>query len=651
MTVADDARERWPLSVAPASQIQAWLKSLGYELMARTQGFSECLVSRGDERWLGRGLSEEEALADALRQMCPSNLARKLFCLLGEPIEAKPKEVSAKNASDDVKASSTEVTGPANAETPPVATRPMQASSPEHGVAPGEALVAREVEPESPLDTQRLKRFPAPPPVPLKAPSPESLEALKALEELLETRTPDIFVAASPLVRTTLISFVTRARAIADKGLLGDTEYTRNIASTLGKLAKRLWPGQLRCLQLMSTPLAAGADLGLPDGGKLHDWEEAADKAEEAIEALRAKHEADGLDEFGWADSGACHPAPTEPSTRLDRIRQSMVELFGSFLELPSDAVRTGLQTRPAEYQPKLEQWAKELRWLRVHVDSPVLWGEAFGRLRWAVATMPQDFRRLLEDLLDESYRPTQTWPAELGQNPLKSQYKKRKKELMRSRPTGPEATREKVVPWLAEAFELTEVLPISVLAQRVSDWADLIGSLRDDEQLRDRRFRRRLKDLQDALGARSSEDSSPVESVDTDVDVVHTDSAVLDVDEGRVDYERLLQEVKEKTDGKRALFVSNRADPGLKEQLQTGLGLEVTWVEINPRRIDAKVESVRQGTFDLVLSATGFQGHRVDVDLGRATRTAGRHYIRVNRGRFKTCVLAIGREFGLRAA
>jgi dihydrolipoamide dehydrogenase len=49
------------LSVAPASQIQAWLKSLGYELMARTQGFSECLVSRGDERWLGRGLSEEEA--------------------------------------------------------------------------------------------------------------------------------------------------------------------------------------------------------------------------------------------------------------------------------------------------------------------------------------------------------------------------------------------------------------------------------------------------------------------------------------------------------------------------------------------------------------------------------------------------------------
>src|SRR6478609_6506449 len=51
----------------------------GYYVMFRTQAWSECLVTHGDERWLGRGVTDDESLEDALRQMLPSHCARELF--------------------------------------------------------------------------------------------------------------------------------------------------------------------------------------------------------------------------------------------------------------------------------------------------------------------------------------------------------------------------------------------------------------------------------------------------------------------------------------------------------------------------------------------------------------------------------------------
>jgi hypothetical protein len=52
--------------------------------------------------------------------------------------------------------------------------------------------------------------------------------------------------------------------------------------------------------------------------------------------------------------------------------------------------------------------------------------------------------------------------------------------------------------------------------------------------------------------------------------------------------------------------------------------------------------------SYDLVMSATGFQGHSIDATLGRETKACGLPYVRVNRGRLTTCVRALARQFGL---
>jgi hypothetical protein len=52
------------------------LRSAGYDVVFRRHGWTECLVFHADERWLGRGVTDDDALDDALHQMLPSRLAR-----------------------------------------------------------------------------------------------------------------------------------------------------------------------------------------------------------------------------------------------------------------------------------------------------------------------------------------------------------------------------------------------------------------------------------------------------------------------------------------------------------------------------------------------------------------------------------------------
>ena len=77
-------------------------------------------------------------------------------------------------------------------------------------------------------------------------------------------------------------------------------------------------------------------------------------------------------------------------------------------------------------------------------------------------------------------------------------------------------------------------------------------------------------------------------------------------------------------------------------------LGITITWCDGSLRRVQAQCERIKGGSYNLVLSATGFQVHGVDSALARASSTAGVPYVRVNRGRPVACVQAIAREFGL---
>jgi hypothetical protein len=119
-------------------------------------------------------------------------------------------------------------------------------------------------------------------------------------------------------------------------------------------------------------------------------------------------------------------------------------------------------------------------------------------------------------------------------------------------------------------------------------------------------------------------------------------------VDEPVAEHAALAALVRSRTQGKKALFVSNREDPELGTRLEELLGIEITWCDGSLRRVQAQCERIKGGSYDLILSATGFQVHGVDSALARAASSGDVPYVRVNRGRPVACVQAIAREFGL---
>jgi hypothetical protein len=67
------------MTSTPHQMLRDFLHEAGYRVLFRKRGWIECLVSSGQERWIGREATEEQALRDALRQMFPSGAARDLL--------------------------------------------------------------------------------------------------------------------------------------------------------------------------------------------------------------------------------------------------------------------------------------------------------------------------------------------------------------------------------------------------------------------------------------------------------------------------------------------------------------------------------------------------------------------------------------------
>ncbi len=705
-------------TVAPQT-MRLLLERAGYCFVLREAGWHECLVSAERERWIGRGVTADDALSDAFNQLLPSNLARFLLTqtvLSAQPLvgltpapthqvlpphtsafapstfapaqHAPPREPTrlpeAAPVSHAAHAWTTQFTAPTQqAHAAPSATgadptllsdslSPVPPGSLPPGLAAvipiagalvsstnpnlGAVITGRIVGPTVPhrplaegaVSTQpRLKTSAAPPaPAVSSRRTDEDIAELEVLDDRLKALLPDLAGFSRDLQRLGFIAFIARARHIGFRTADARVDQlVRRIAGRLGELAQQFWPGSVRALQIRATPLQAGADMGLPEGGKLHDWAEAAEAAERLVEERRATLEDERLDEAGWADYDRCFPGPNDPEARLEMVRNAMEKLFGKLDHPSSTEADRELQTAGDKHVGELVRWARELRWLRPHVEDRVRWGQAIGRLRWASTRLPRDHRMQLETALDEQHRPHKIWAAELGEDPVAKQKKKLRKALLQKKPEGDKATPEAVSDWLAEAFELGDAFTTSEIAERIPDWNATVLALPTDEAPdRDRKYRRRLKLLQDEVDRRERGVTNPTEATDEPIELV----LGLDHDEGDLAFRRLLERVREKVSGKNALFVSNRADPLLKEKLERELGIDIEWAEIDPRRLQARIESVRQRTFDMVLSATGFQGHSVDATLGRETKACGLPYVRVNRGRLTTCVRAIARQFGL---
>ena len=643
----DGAIGDWAWSEA---ELNALLASHGYVWSVRESGWFECLVSRDRERWRGSGLTAAAALQDAVGQMLPSALARRLATrprvLVPTPSVLVPKAAAPEVVPSNGAHAVANVTPPDEA----LVIVPLASdASPLAAVALLPAAIAATPSPvvEPVVSESRLKRFPGPPAVAMRR-SDDDVAELEVLDERLRALLPELAGFSRDLQRLGFIAFIARARHISQRTSDPRVEtIVRRIAGRLGELAEQFWPGSVRALQLRATPLQAGADMDLPDGGRLHDWAEAAEAAERLIEEKRLTLDKRGLDDAGWGDLERCFPAPNDPEARLEVLRNAMEKHFGRLdQKSPSDTDRE-LQHGADKFVVELVKWGKELRWLRPHVEDRIRWGQAIGRLRWAATRLPRDHRPMIDMVLHEEYRPSKPWAHELGEDPVAKAKKKLRKALLQKKPEGDKATPEAVSRWLGEAFDLGDGFSTAEIAERITEWNAIVLGLPNDETVdKDRKYRRRLKLLQDEIERRQRGDA-PGEAASSEAEA-EGEVQALEPDEGDLAFRRLLARVRERIEGKSALFVSNRADPMLKERLERELGVQIDWAEIDPRRIQSRIESVRRMSYDLVMSATGFQGHSIDATLGRETKACGLPYVRVNRGRLTTCVRALARQFGL---
>lgn len=112
-----------------------------------------------------------------------------------------------------------------------------------------------------------------------------------------------------------------------------------------------------------------------------------------------------------------------------------------------------------------------------------------------------------------------------------------------------------------------------------------------------------------------------------------------------------VIRRVRAALAGKRVLVVSNRKDPQLKKTLEEALGLEVKWVVIpqgGGRKIRGVVESIKRGTYDVIIALTGFMTHGTGNALRGAAQRGGAQYVAAGRGRLTEAMGAIDRDLGL---
>jgi hypothetical protein len=372
----------------------------------------------------------------------------------------------------------------------------------------------------------------------------------------------------------------------------------------------------------------------------LATWAAAADYAERALrEHLQAALNARS-DEDGWADADKLEPAPAKAVELLRDLRAQLdarIERDGFF-------PKRHPQIEPAD-GPLLIAAAQRLRWLRRATSDDAGWGEAMGRLRWLLPACP-GARERLEDLLSAAYVPAAPWADILLGPELEARRRARIAEIASRVPQRP-VERELLVAWIREAVDLLGNPQLAALLVPIrGEVGAAVEHLRDGA---DRRMRRRIDGLLERLESLGDAEAARLRSGIASEDGAPSTPLLATSTEARPDARAaLVARVRPHTERQRAVLVSNRLDPMLQDALEEELGLRVTPAEATPRRLRAVCERIRAGSYELVLSATGFQDHSTDAALKRATRAANIPLVRVDRGRPLACVRALARELNL---
>ena len=634
--------------------LQDFLVERGYSIAVRQDGWVSLLIRRGEERWVGDGADEADALADAVLKMFPSNLAWELLgdalaeahALAGLGDSPPPHE-----AAEDAPALEQHLVQE-DAPEPFVdeaAAGVLDSGGQDEGPEPDEATTA-DHEPAAAaerLDDTKVHIGSAPSLGPAVSTAPvsrapqvralpnlsvdEALEGITTLSETIDALLPEIAWMSPLYVRLQLTAWLGRARHLQE-----ETQHAyevelavRRLAGRLGGVSKRWWPGSVPALQLSTTPhqAARGLKLTLAPAAT---WDDLAAAVEIVLED----------EEDGWADGRALEPRPASVDQGFRRILSEMEALLGP-LKVDGDPAALAFVGDVATGKA-LKEWAQRLRWMRGVAPSGEVWARAMGRLRWA-SQYSSAARQHLEGWLDPETAPREgTWAKALGEDPEKKNRQRKLRTVLRATP-GPTAPPEDVAAWLARALLLGSDLNYRQITGLLAPHhGAVLGLASEDLGDVERKVRSRFRKLQKAL--REGATPSPPPDLDD------TDSGESDEDGDQADpVGDLIDAVRARTDGKAAVFVSNRTDNDLKGKLERRLGLTIEWCDGSPRRVQSVAKQVQAGKYDLVILATGFAGHDADAILGKAAARGDAHFVRAYKGRPLATLRAIARDLGIR--
>jgi len=349
------------------------------------------------------------------------------------------------------------------------------------------------------------------------------------------------------------------------------------------------------------------------------------------------------LDEDGWRDRDCLQPRPVDPEHVFQQVWSNMEAMLGSFDRKHDEALETALHDVDAASIEHLVKLAYQTRWLRLGVADDLAWGRVMGRLRWAAHRLDGDGGRLAA-AVEATTRPSSAggWAAHFAADRERRGRERRRAELRQNRPwdRGSALDRRAVLHWLVAAFDAFNTDEIAEMVVGIRE--PIEGFDDDDIAALKRGHRRRFAALRRKLAGHDGGAEAEIEDDVGELDAAEA-APVARPDPG----EALIARVREQVSGKAALFVSNRDDPQLKRSIEESFGLVLDWCDSSSRRLQSALNRIQQGTYDLVIAATGFLGHKDERPLGRACKQAGVPYARAYRGRTLACATAIAAAVG----
>ena len=444
----------------PASlpALRALLMEAGYGLLVRADAWCECFVHRDDERWVGRGITEDDALRDAIDKLLPSHLARLLLDRHGvlqvvvsptpsptaafvaiemaaassaiveaTSLPAMAQEAAPSPAPDEAQttplraasSSADDIPAPAPTEAAFAAVTPAIVVEPEAGTeaaSPELAAVIATAEPEAPALPAAPAAGPAnevplveqqPPPRPTRARTTDALETVERLLSTIEGRLGALARMCADRQRLHMLVWICRARAVEESlpGVREVEHAVARVARRLTEIGKMFWPGSVRALQLSARPADVRREMHATWAVEPSNWTEATQLSERLLEDHLDRSAEISLDEDGWADGAARLPKPADPDALFEEVDAELKAMLIPPGEVPNG--RLG-ELGPIEFEALLNA-ARKLRWLRGAVRDDLAWGISMGRLRRAVPGLGERAGRV-RDALDHRAKPPASW-------------------------------------------------------------------------------------------------------------------------------------------------------------------------------------------------------------------------------------------------